>query len=340
MFLDLNKIKQLTIESSSFCNLHCPQCPRFDEHGFLDKNLTPGHLSFDNFSKNFDLKYLPNLKYMKFEGDYGDPVMNPEIGNFVDFFKDINRVDINTNGSIRNKKWFSEIAAYKNVHVVFALDGLEDTNHIYRINANWEKTIENAKSFISAGGNATWKYIVFKHNQHQIEEARQLAKDLGFMDFQVQYSNRNFFGTTIWPVYIDGEFHYDLEMADGIEFVTKSHNVANSIDEFTSPQCSWNQHGDMYINHEGYVLPCCMTSGTTWKNTMSDRLFRKIIGNLNDINLNIHSISDIAQSDFYKFKLKNSFDSIKTCHNICIGNCSKGSVLGAGRIDTIDIDFG
>jgi len=340
MFLKLDKIKQLTIESSSFCNLHCPQCPRFDADGFLDKDLTPGHLSFDNFSKNFNLTQLPNLKNMKFEGDYGDPVMNPEIEKFVDFFKDLDQVDINTNGSIRGKKWFSELAAYKNVHVVFAIDGLEDTNHIYRINANWKKTIENAKAFIDAGGNASWKYIVFKHNQHQVDEARQLSKDLGFANFDVIKSNRNFFQTNIWPVHIDGEFQYNLEMTDDLEVITKSHNIANSIDKFTSPVCSWNEHGDMYINYQGYVLPCCMTSGTTWKNTMSDKLFRKIIGNLDDINLNIHNISDIAQSDFYKFKLKNSFDSIKTCHNTCIGNCSKKASLGAGHTIPMNVTIG
>ena len=35
------------------------------------------------------------------------------------------------------------------------------------------------KWYIKAGGVARWEFLVFKHNQHQIEEARQLANELG-----------------------------------------------------------------------------------------------------------------------------------------------------------------
>ena len=179
MQLDLAKINSFTFEPSTFCNLHCPQCPRYDTNGYLDKNLTQGHLSLDSMVKNFDLTKLPSLQNVIFEGDYGDPMMNPEIDQFVNFFKDIESIKLITNGSIRNKDYFANLATHKNLQVTFSIDGLEDTNHIYRINSNWNKTIANAKSFINAGGNATWKYIIFKHNQHQVDEARQLASELG-----------------------------------------------------------------------------------------------------------------------------------------------------------------
>jgi MoaA/NifB/PqqE/SkfB family radical SAM enzyme len=89
MQLDLAKINSFTFEPSTFCNLHCPQCPRYDTNGYLDKNLTQGHLSLDSMVKNFDLTKLPSLQNVIFEGDYGDPMMNPEIDQFVNFFKDI-----------------------------------------------------------------------------------------------------------------------------------------------------------------------------------------------------------------------------------------------------------
>ena len=31
------------------------------------------------------------------------------------------------------------------------------------------------KAYIDAGGNAVWKMIVFKQNQHQIQQARQVV---------------------------------------------------------------------------------------------------------------------------------------------------------------------
>ena len=329
MQLDLAKINSFTFEPSTFCNLHCPQCPRYDTNGYLDKNLTQGHLSLDSMVKNFDLTKLPSLQNVIFEGDYGDPMMNPEIDQFVDFFKDIESIKLITNGSIRNKDYFANLATHKNLQVTFSIDGLEDTNHIYRINSNWNKTIANAKSFINAGGNATWKYIIFKHNQHQVDEARQLASELGFVNFQTQHSNRNFWGDSIWPVYVDGNYQYDLEITDimALDLPTKSHDKANSINNdntnFKSPECNgWMDTGKLYVNYLGHLLPCCMTSGVTWKDTISDRLFRKIIGNIDDINLNIHNISDIEQSDFYRFRLFNSWNSVKTCHNTCVGSCS------------------
>ena len=39
------------------------------------------------------------------------------------------------------------------------------------------------KSFINAGGSIPWEYLVFKHNQHQVEDAKKLAKELGFQEF-------------------------------------------------------------------------------------------------------------------------------------------------------------
>tara|TARA_S200002703_G_scaffold134539_1_gene123111 strand:- start:706 stop:1695 length:990 start_codon:yes stop_codon:yes gene_type:complete len=329
MFLDLNKITKLTIEASSFCNLHCPQCPRFDSKGFLDKNLTTGHLDFNNIEKNLHLEKLPKLEVVTFEGDYGDPAMNPDLLKFIDFFKDCKKVKLYTNGSIRGKTWFKKLATYKNVETTFSIDGLEDTNHIYRINSNWNKTMDNVKSFIDAGGNAVWKMVVFKHNQHQIEEVRKLSQDLGFQNFEYVLSNRNFYGSNIWPVHVEGEYQYDLEMTtvSDLNIKKKSHTFANDIDNFTSPTCSWIEKGIMYINYLGRLMPCCMTSGTTWKNTISDRLFRKIIGNIDDIDLNINDIGKIAQSDFYQFRLHNSFSSQKTCHNLCLSNCTK-KVIG------------
>jgi hypothetical protein len=73
-------------------------------------------------------------------------------------------------------------------------EGLEDTNHLYRQKVKWERVMENAKAFIDRGGHAKWDFIVFKHNEHQVDEARQLAMDMGFEKFQVKKTGR-FFST-------------------------------------------------------------------------------------------------------------------------------------------------
>ena len=55
--------------------------------------------------------------------------------------------------------------------------------------------MENAEAFIKAGGRARWDYIVFGHNEHQVEEARALAESMGFEKFNVKKSNRFFSNT-------------------------------------------------------------------------------------------------------------------------------------------------
>ena len=50
----------------------------------------------------------------------------------------------------------------------------------------------NVKSFIQAGGEAHWEFLVFKHNEHQVEEARNLAREMGFKEFYLKKRRRAF----------------------------------------------------------------------------------------------------------------------------------------------------
>ncbi len=50
----------------------------------------------------------------------------------------------------------------------------------------------NARSFIEAGGSAHWDMLVYKHNQHQVDECEQLARDMGFRWFRAKVSKRGF----------------------------------------------------------------------------------------------------------------------------------------------------
>ena len=73
----------------------------------------------------------------------------------------------------------------KKIDNIFPIDGLADTNSMYRRMTNFDKIMDNANAFISAGGNAHWKMIEFEHNKHQIEEARTVGKENGFANFTI-----------------------------------------------------------------------------------------------------------------------------------------------------------
>ena len=77
----------------------------------------------------------------------------------------------------------------------FSVDGLEDTNHLYRINAKWKSVMMGMKAMGSLPKDRKpileWKYLVFPYNEHQVPKARQLAMDIGFDSFVPVTSERD-----------------------------------------------------------------------------------------------------------------------------------------------------
>ena len=103
-----------------------------------------------------------------------------------------------------------------------SIDGLEDTNRLYRIRSEW-KDILVAINTLRGRVHLMWKLVVFRFNQHQIEEAKKLAAYLGFDDFKIIRSNR--FGSK-WAG-VDG---IDWLMPDP-EWVSDRVSVAARIEE-------------------------------------------------------------------------------------------------------------
>ena len=141
-------------------------------------------------------------KTINFCGNMGDPLFAKDILAITEYsFSHVLRPDkgllkIYTNGGFRSKKWWSEygnLLKDKTHEVNFAIDGLEDTHHFYRTNTRFHRVIENATAFIEAGGTAEWSFIRFGHNQHQEDDCRKLAKQLGFKKFTAVNTQR-FYG--------------------------------------------------------------------------------------------------------------------------------------------------
>ena len=88
---------------------------------------------------------------------------------------------IHTNGGVRSEDFWralGRVLPKGKGYVRFGIDGLENTIHVYRRNVRWQILMRNVKAFVAAGGNAEWDYIVFRHNEHQVEQARALARKI------------------------------------------------------------------------------------------------------------------------------------------------------------------
>lgn len=180
----------LHIELSTHCNAACPLCMRYYNSSTIvrpDLNLTS--ISLEQFKKYFTATFLSTLKRIMYCGTMGDPLMAKDCYDIIQYVNEINpncQQTFHTNGGIREKIFWSkmgELFSKPNMKLIFSIDGLEDTNHIYRRNVVWSKLINNADTFIKAGGQATWEYLVFDHNDHQVELAKELSVAMGFVAF-------------------------------------------------------------------------------------------------------------------------------------------------------------
>ena len=170
---------------------------------------------------------------------------------------------ISTNGSARNEEFWSSLAEYSPT-IEFCLDGLEDTHHLYRQDTSYHKILNNAKAFMSAGGLATWKMIIFDHNKHQIEEAKLESQKLGFKNFKLVDEGRN-----AGPVFDkQGNRTHTLGTpAPLLNYKNAKHAMAWETTKINysfpaekkscAPYCKIQRYKSVFISAEGLVYPCC-----------------------------------------------------------------------------------
>lgn len=192
---DYNNTKTLHLETSSVCNAACPMCPRELDKSF-NKDTDAVSLTVEKIKNLFDEKFISQLNNMFMCGNYGDPAAAPECIEIFEYFRNINpniSLGIHSNGSLRNKDFWNKLGSIlssKNDYCFFGIDGLRDTNHIYRVNTNFDKIMDNASAFIKAGGKAYWEFLVFEHNEHQVDTAKKLSEEMGFINFRKKVSRR------------------------------------------------------------------------------------------------------------------------------------------------------
>lgn len=239
----LDNTKVLHIEPTTVCQAACPQCDR-ENSDLYDDEINRHSLSLAQVQQTIAESTAKNLDKVFACGTFGDPAANPELLNIFRWFREINpdvTLGMNTNGGLRNTAWWTEIGTLfcKPLdYVVFSIDGLEDTNHLYRRNVSWKKVIENALAFAKTGASAHWDMLIFDYNKHQIDDAEQLAKKLGFSWFRCKVSKR-----FQWRP-IEG-----LDPPEGVD-------LPNVVDP-DSISCHALNEKSLYLAATGELLPCC-----------------------------------------------------------------------------------
>lgn len=298
-------VTKLEVGLTTRCNGHCRFCHRVLTE-FKDTIDLPKWVLYKLID---EINMNNNLEYINFIGSRGESIFHPE---FLDIIKLIHsnypsiKLVMHTNGSIHDYKWWKQLASFMHV-IYFGLDGLGETNKLYRLK-HGDIILENMKGFIAGGGEAIWQFILFKHNEHQVEEAKKLAKYIGCREFLL----------------INSRMYDDILERPSTNDKTKSE--LNKIFNKTKRPvvCKSRKRGLVYINSLGELWICNQKNCST-----QHELYRKGKGldygidfvdiylrNKDNIQVRTNNYRDIMSSEYYQNVLEN-LNHHANCRKYC-----------------------
>ncbi|MEJ7626677.1 MAG: radical SAM/SPASM domain-containing protein [Ferruginibacter sp.] len=289
----------VSFEPTTSCNLRCPECPS----GLRAFSRPTGMLKKNFFKETID-DIHKELLYLIFYFQ-GEPFLNPD---FLEMVKYASDKGIYTATST-NAHYLTDETARKTIEsgldrLIISIDGTtQDVYTQYRVGGNLNKVLEGARNVVkwkkalkSKTPFIFFQFLVVKPNEHQVEEIKILAKEIGvdevrFKSAQVyDYANDP---NQLIPT-INKYSRYKKNEAG--EYIAKN-KLANHC---------WKLWHANVITFDGLVVPCCFD-----KDAMHQ------LGNLkNESFKNIWKNSNYKQ---FRSELMNSRKNIDIC-----ANCSEG----------------
>jgi hypothetical protein len=342
-------IEKIELEISSGCNAACPGCARTQN---LDKFSTE-NITLLDIKRIFPTTDTIKGKKFKFCGVLGDPAYNIECIDMVEYLTTNGGwCQLSTNGGIQSVEWWYRLGKLShdtgNVDVSFCIDGYRETNHIYRVNTNFKVIERNLEAYVSGGSgraSGSWIFIVFDHNEHEIDAAKNHATSLG-LKFATRTGMRNSYFDWISNVKKRDQTKKGLITEKKIITTTgdKEHSKKNEIkklDQFiksyktdkkinqeekdlilNSVTCKYIHEQEIFISYDLRVWPCCFLWDSYFKNK------EQIVEKLNEFGINwnclkTNSLEDILNHKWYKELLALSWDPNNKLHlSRCIRTCA------------------
>ena len=290
----------VSFEPTTSCNLRCPECPS----GLRAFTRPTGMLQKDFFRETID-DIHQHLLYLIFYFQ-GEPYLNPE---FLDMVKYASSKNIYTATST-NAHYITDEVAKKTVEsgldrLIISIDGTtQDVYQQYRVGGNLNKVIEGAKNIVkwrkelnSKTPFIFFQFLVVKPNEHQLEEIKQLAKEIGVDEVRFKTAQVYDYETDPNQLIPNNE-KYSRYKKDKDGKYTPKNKLVN--------RC-WKLWHANVITWDGLVVPCCFDKDATHQ-----------LGNIkNESFKNIWNNSNYKQ---FRTELMKSRKNIDIC-----SNCSEGA---------------
>jgi MoaA/NifB/PqqE/SkfB family radical SAM enzyme len=294
----LDQIREIHLELTSKCQASCPMCQRNVQGGIANPWLLEKEITIEQFKEWFPVSFIKQLTKLFMCGNSGDAIVAKDTLKVFQYVRENNleiELGLHTNGSAQSENWWVQLAKL-NVLVTFGIDGLADTHALYRIGTNFDKIINNANTFIQAGGSARWHMLVFEHNKHQVDECKSLSNKLGFADFLQKNSSR--FQEDYLPVLTkEGKTSHRIYPSERSINISKK-LFALKLEETKKINCKVKQIKSLFVGADGSVTPCCWLDFTGTAPNRISIVDYKDQGFTNP-NLNTQSFEDIFESQYF-----------------------------------------
>jgi len=171
----------LYLDPVGYCNLHCPFCPTGDDSLMRDKKK----LQLATFKHVID--HLGPYLFKVFLYNWGEPLLNKDLPEMIRYVKKYHVVtEISTNLSFPLSEEYAEEFVSSGLDIMLcSVDGSQETYEKYRVGGDYELTMKNIGllNTIRKKKNLKtpfliWRFLVFRHNQHEMDIARKKAKEL------------------------------------------------------------------------------------------------------------------------------------------------------------------
>ncbi|MCI1751433.1 MAG: SPASM domain-containing protein [Flavobacteriales bacterium] len=293
----------ISIEPTTACNLRCPECPS----GLRAFTRPTGNLKNGLFEKVID-ELSQDLWALTFYFQ-GEPFINP---GFLDMVKYASAKGLYTSTST-NAHFVDDAKAEATVRsglsrLIISLDGTDqETYSAYRKEGTLSKVIEGAERIVkwkkmlkSSTPHVVFQFLVVKPNEHQIPEARKLAKQIGVDDLWLKTAQ----------IYDPKDDHPLIPLQDKYSRYKRNASGVWEVKNALDDHC-WKMWNSCVITWDGRVVPCCF-----------DKDAHYVLGDLSK-----QSFREVWNGDAYnafRATLLKSRSDIEMCRN-----CSEGTPVWA-----------
>jgi radical SAM protein with 4Fe4S-binding SPASM domain len=261
----LGKPESISIEPINLCNLHCLECPT----GTDSLKRKKGAIDYNLYKQIIDdgKKYLYSI-ILYFQGE---PFLSNDIFKQINYAKKKKIYTItSTNGHFLDKGTCNKIVDSRLDRLLISLDGTnQKTYEKYRVGGDFNKVILGIKTLINAKEKkksfhpkVILQFLVFKHNQDQITEIKQLAKQLKVDKLEIKTAQ----------IINNVELNTEVEKYSRYKISDESLKLKSKLPNYCKRM--WNS---VVITVDGNISPCCFDKDSNYKyGNYSDLRFKEI----------------------------------------------------------------